>query len=323
MDYGEVLSKSWKIIWKHKVLWIFGFFAGCARGGGGGGGGGGSSTGSGLENPSVSPEFSLETQQFITSIEQWIRTHESLVVAALVLFVLLVLLLTLIRLALGTIGEIGLIRGTFEADGGAEQLGFSALFKSSLHYFWRVLGLALLVFLAFLIVIGVFFGCAVVLGVVTVGIGFLALLPLLCILIPVGIVVAIVIQLADVAIVTQDVSLTEGLRRGWELFKKELGPALVIWLITFVIELVTGILIAIPILVVLIPAMLSVVFNTGTFTWTPLIIAGACFVAYLPILWLATGIVLGYIQSVWTLTYMRLTRPPAVDPTAPALPANA
>ena len=29
MDIGDVLSQSWKIIWKHKVLWIFGLLAGC------------------------------------------------------------------------------------------------------------------------------------------------------------------------------------------------------------------------------------------------------------------------------------------------------
>ena len=30
MDFSEVLGKAWRIIWKHKVLWIFGIFAGCA-----------------------------------------------------------------------------------------------------------------------------------------------------------------------------------------------------------------------------------------------------------------------------------------------------
>ena len=36
MDYGEVLSRAWRIIWKHKVLWIFGIMAGCTSGSGGG-----------------------------------------------------------------------------------------------------------------------------------------------------------------------------------------------------------------------------------------------------------------------------------------------
>ena len=38
MNYGEVLSRAWQIIWKYKVLWIFGILAGLGSGGGGSGG---------------------------------------------------------------------------------------------------------------------------------------------------------------------------------------------------------------------------------------------------------------------------------------------
>ncbi|MGZ9167228.1 MAG: hypothetical protein ACXW4U_18815, partial [Anaerolineales bacterium] len=38
-NFGEVLTRAWQIIWKHKVLWVFGILASCGRGGGGNGGG--------------------------------------------------------------------------------------------------------------------------------------------------------------------------------------------------------------------------------------------------------------------------------------------
>lgn len=38
MDFGEVLKKAWKIIWKFKVLWIFGILSSCGQSGGGSGG---------------------------------------------------------------------------------------------------------------------------------------------------------------------------------------------------------------------------------------------------------------------------------------------
>ena len=44
IDYGEVLSKAWKIVWKNKILWIFGILASFGQGSGGGSGGGGSNT---------------------------------------------------------------------------------------------------------------------------------------------------------------------------------------------------------------------------------------------------------------------------------------
>lgn len=52
MDYGEVLSKAWKIIWKHKILWLFGILASCGAlntmSSGGGGGASGASIQSNL-----------------------------------------------------------------------------------------------------------------------------------------------------------------------------------------------------------------------------------------------------------------------------------
>ena len=324
MDFGEVLTNAWKITWKHKVLWIFGILAGCARGGGGGSGGGGGGGGqNGTGNPSFIPGISPQSQQLLSNLQDWIATHESLLVTAVVVFVLLALVLTLVRLALGTIGEIGLIRGASKADGGAEHLGFGELWRDSLRYFWRVLGLAVIVFAALLALILLIVGCAVLAGVATLGIGALIILPLICILIPIGLIVSILVRLADVAMVTEDLGIQAGVKRGWELFKSELGPVLVIWLITVVIEIVVGIVIAIPILVVVIPAVISLVFNNGNLASTPLLIAGACFVAYLPVLLVASGILIAYTQSVWTLTYLRLTRPKPVDPTAPPLPANA
>ncbi|GEM_PF-5728360 len=42
-NLGEVLTTSWKTIWKHKVLWVFGILASFARGGRGSSAGGGNS----------------------------------------------------------------------------------------------------------------------------------------------------------------------------------------------------------------------------------------------------------------------------------------
>jgi hypothetical protein len=28
-NFGEVLTRAWQIIWKHKVLWVFGILASC------------------------------------------------------------------------------------------------------------------------------------------------------------------------------------------------------------------------------------------------------------------------------------------------------
>jgi len=72
MDIGEVLSRAWKIIWKYKVLWIFGILASCGQGGGGGGGGGNSGYRYSQGDPNVSPEI----ERFFFGIERFFQQIE-------------------------------------------------------------------------------------------------------------------------------------------------------------------------------------------------------------------------------------------------------
>jgi hypothetical protein len=48
-----------------------------------------------------------------------------------------------------------------------------------------------------------------------------------------------------------------------------------------------------------------------------LLTAGLCFLAYLPVLLVLSGILTAYIESAWTLTYMRLTNKPVAPPLEP------
>src|SRR4030042_621859 len=141
MEYGEVLSRSWKTVWKHKVLWIFGILAGCVSGNGGGSSGGGSNTGyevSGGDLPPAMQQYVNEFSQMIAQTPWWV----------FVLIGLGILALAALFIYLGFTGRIALIRGSRMADEGAERLGFSELFSAGAHYFWRVFGLNLLVGLA-------------------------------------------------------------------------------------------------------------------------------------------------------------------------------
>ena len=117
------------------MLWIFGIFAGCARGGGGGTGG----RKWGRNRIGNQPFPQLE--QFFQQIGQWIEDNPWIVA----IFVLGVIVLVLVSIFRGTLGRIGLIKGTYQAERGAERLNFGELFSESMPYFWRVFGLALLI----------------------------------------------------------------------------------------------------------------------------------------------------------------------------------
>ena len=213
MDFGEVLSKAWRIVWRHRVLWIFGILAGCGSGGGGGGGGG-----SGTNWQQDSPFSSGgrgDMERMLQQAGQWISEHWWVVA----LIILGLVVLWALAVFLGTIGKIGLIRGTFKVDGGAETVHFGELFRESMPFFWRVFLLSFLIGLAFLVLILPL----VLFGVITAGVGFLCILPLVCILVPVLWIVGITVNQANSAIVVEDLRMLEGLRRGWEVSRRTSG----------------------------------------------------------------------------------------------------
>lgn len=304
-NFGEVLTRAWQIVWKHKVLWIFGFFAGCGRGGNGGGG---AQSGGGGTGPGTQPF--PELQRTFDQIAQWVQDNPWIIAVV----VLIGLVLLIISIFLGTIGRIGLIRGTYQADTGAERLNFGELFSESMPYFWRVFGLSFLIFLIALLV----FAPLVLFGALTAGIGFICALPLICILIPVLWALSVVIEQANAAIVLDNLGIGDGLRKGWELVRANVGPIILLALIIFIGSGVVGFVIAIPLIAAVVPLIFSAASNNANTAWITVV----CCALYFPILLVLSGVLNAYVQSVWALTYMRLTAKPPDNPPV-VLEANA
>jgi len=310
-NFGEVLSRAWQIIWKHKVLWIFGILASCSRGGSGGNSGSNWQQ-NGNNGFGGTPNFPPQLQRLFETISENMTAFIAVTVAIVCIFWIL-------GIFLGTIGKIGLIRGTWQAEaGGAENLIFGQLFSESTPYFWRMFGLSLVVSLPFVILIAALVAGGLVLGVSlsqgndASALGLVALAPLfigcICLLIPVGFVVNMIVRQAENAIVLEGASVLPSISRGWDIFRSNLGPIIVMAIILTVIGLVAGFIIAIPVLVVVIPAVFAFIAGNSE-NWTPMIVAGVLLCLYTPISLLLNGIMIAYTEAVWTLTYMRLVRP--------------
>ena len=307
-NFGEVLTRAWQITWKYKVLWIFGILAGCSNGGGGGGGGGNTGYSTGPSEFNLPPEI-RRLVSMMENLVAWVENN----LWIFIVIGLAVLVLIVISIFLGTIGKIGLIKGSYQAEMGAEKLAFGELFSASMPYFWRVFGLSLLIWLAVLLL----FLPLILLGVITAGVAFLCLLPVICLLIPLGFAVGVIIEQANRAIVLEDLGIFDGLKRGWDISRANVGPLIVMGLILFGISLVLGIIIALPIFIVVFPTIFAFAIGEGQ-SFTPLYVALACICLYAPVSWVLNGILNTFAQSAWTLTYMRLTQKPET-PEAPVI----
>jgi hypothetical protein len=306
-NFGEVLTRAWQIIWKHKVLWIFGILASCARGGGGGSSGGGGNSGYQMNGSGNGPFPGGQIERVMNQFGNFIQNNLWIIVA--IIFGLF--LLSFIFYMLGTMGKIGLIKGAVLADKGAEHLSFGQLWSDSMPFFWRIFGLNFLTNLAFFIILVPL----IVISVATFGVALICLFPFFCLLIPIIWVVSVILEQAQNAIVLEDLSMLDGFKRGWEIVKVNAVPMVIMVFILGIGSALLGVIVALP----LIPVIIAMIpFFIGMFSslqsLTPLYIALAFGVAYMPVLIFFNGVLTAYIQTAWTLTYLRLSQPKVEAP---------
>jgi hypothetical protein len=152
--------------------------------------------------------------------------------------------------------------------------------------------------------------------VLTLGLALLCLIPLLCLVVPLSWLLFVLVEQANVAIVVENTSLVEGWRRGWQVFKDNLGTMIVMGLILYLgVALIGGLIIGFPVILFVLPALVAGLLGGESAFGSGLLVAGLCFVMYLPVLIVLNGILTSYIESAWTLTYLRLTgRKAALEP---------
>jgi hypothetical protein len=314
MNFGEVLYKAWQIGWKFRGLWLVGILAGCAYQGSNGNGSGASGARYSFEGDELPPQMQEFFNRTFGAVDEWQIT---LIVSAIIL---VILVLVLIVLVLGTFGRIGLVRGTVLADGGAEKLSAGQLFGEGRRYFWRVLGLNLLIWvLSFLLVIAVAL-IAIFTSIFTLGLALILWIPLLCLAVPIAWAISVLIEQMNTALVVDDLGVFEAIERGWDVFQKNIGSMIVMGLVLILGAWLAGLLIAAPFLLLMVPVGVGL-FTTGQ--QSLLSVGLICGLIYLPVLVVLGGILNAYVGSAWTLTYLRLTGKPAASQMMVPAPASA
>jgi hypothetical protein len=314
MDYGAVFKRAWDVTWKYKGLWVLGILAGCSGGAGGGGG-----------RPSSAVQYQFRGRTPL--VDAFLRgIPEGTIITIIVVAILVVILLSLILLVLGILGQGGLIAGFHAADEGIEvKLGEA--FRAGAKYFWRMLGVRILFWLAGLVVWVTLVLAVVLITVGTLGIGLVVLLPLLCLLIPVGAVVTVLVDayvmLTQAAVVVEGRAVFEAFRRSWQVATQNLGPILLVTLIVGGGGVIVGLVLSAPLVFIALPLLSGMLIGTERAAGSGLFFSLLCLVVYLPVLIVLGGVLTTFITGVWTLTYRRLTGQPGAPLPAQAQPAAA
>ncbi len=305
MDYGQVISDAWRITWNNKFLWVLGFLAALTSG----------------VSSGNSSRYSMGEGDFANNPEMAMRMG-ALALGLVCVFGIIGIILALISVA----ARGGLIDAVNRIDDG-EQLTLGEAFSAGTKSMWRLIGVYLLTFLP-LIIVGIVVGIIAVVafgGTVAMstlenpnsllagGLGFfgLCMCLLACALIPVSIVLTFVAELGARATVINKMRITESISHGWQTFRANMGPVIILAVLLLIIGIMVGVVMAmimLPLsLVVFGPAIISLIANEGS-------------VGSLNIAWMiGGGLCLGilgaalmsvyqtWISAVWTLAYKALS----------------
>lgn len=302
MNYGDIIRDAFRITWRNKFLWFFGFFAA------------GSSGGTNFFN--VVPS-NFQGAGDMSGAGRWINDN---LVAALVIVGIVVLVLVLLFIVLSLISAGGLTESVAAIDGG-ERRRFSSTWRAGTANFWRVLGQAILLFLIGLglllllllvaaLPIALTFALTQSVGarvVVAVLFGVLGVLLLVLAFIP----LSIVGQYALRELVVDRERVARSIAAGYGLFRRNVGRSLLVWLISvalsigigialLIVLLLTGFILFLPTIILVFNEYTSAAVATG-------VIAG---LILLPILLVLSGAVGTFSHAYWTLAYLRLTNRP-------------
>lgn len=314
-DIMEVVRRAWQITWKHKVLWIFGMLASCGQSSSSNSSGNNQGRGPNGQFSSDGPfsnEMLRQMSDFFEGVVAWFSQHTWVIIVLVVIFILLIIL----QVFLSITGGIGLIRGAYQAETGVEKIQFGSLFGESLRYFWRVFGLGLTIFLPIMIgLIGFFImlifsmeNSSSPTNAAFPGIFILMIISICCCFVPFMIALGLYYSQALRALILEDLGVFKSMARGWEVFSKNIGGLILMAIILFVISLIIGVLMAIPVYIAFVPLFLKLVEGEIT-SWRPFLLVGLFLLCYSPIAWFINGVLRTYIETIWTLVYMRVTGP--------------
>jgi len=258
MDYGQILSRSWRITWNNKFLWVLGFLAALTR-------------------------ISSNTSSYQSSSSDFNPENIDQIIQGTVLLLGLCcffLIIGLVIWLLSLIAKGGLITAVSQIDNG-EQVTLGEAFRAGMARIWSLIGMHLLLYLPFILIVSAAIAVTVTLFagtgitaaswtdepsavgdtlVATFGIFFLCFCVLLCGLILLAFLLQFINAFAYRGIMLRGMGAVASLSHGWQVFRANLGEVLLLSILFFVISLGFGILVGIvllPLSLVLIVPMLS------------------------------------------------------------------
>jgi hypothetical protein len=287
-DFGEVLTRAWKITWNHKVLWALSLLPLLIV----------------LLLLPVWLVVVFQREVDFDAISTWMENPTYMSIALIIYLAAFAA-----SLFLQIISRASVTLGIYRAEAALPPMTFVELFRDGFRYFWRVLGIVFLITVGLLLICLVFVGITAALSVVTMGLAALCLQPLFLLIVPLSMLAMAFREQSESAIIADELNVMDAFKRAYELIRSNIWKYVLITLIIYFGMSVLTSLITVPFMLPMFFLMMRTLDSGPDFN--SMIRMQAVFgVVILPLMAVIQGFSLTYLKSAMMLTYLRLTRFP-------------
>lgn len=298
MDYTKIIKDSWNMSIKHRYLWVFGVFAGM---------------GGGMSYPGDMKE--ARNNEMFSTAWSWLWDHPAM--AVMIIAGLGILLL--IHFILAFISYGALIKGAAQVEQEGKS-NFDSALNAGLKYFWPNVGIALMVGLLTMGMIGVImlpFIAMMAAG--GAGLKVVAVIWLILCILPaiLGIfILVLVAALAARVCVLEDKGVMDSMKLAWQMCRENISESAALGGISIALGIGISMAITVGVIALAIPFIILGVINI----WLGLIPGGLVGVVLIMLLACVYGV---FTSAYWTLGYLQIKakNAPAPQVIAPVLPA--
>ncbi len=311
IDYGRLISRTWEVFSRNRVLWLLGFIVALTAGGG------------------INSQFNYSSSSNSgTDFQQFADQYSGLLIGLGCLALIAAIVFSFISAA----GEAALIATTDHIERTHEQPSFSAAWglgwpkMVSVWVYNLVYGIIILIILLiFLVPIFLIFGASIAAMVNAGGTGSNSgttaagsAFGLICIcgclafilLIPLVIILGLVREYGLRAVVLENQGPMTALSTGWQLLRANIGASIIASLILLVVGIISGVVVSPFALLLGAPMVAAMGFQNGKFSLPTLLFLGL-------LLWLVSAAVGAFTKSfqsvLWTLLYRNRRQMPGSE----------
>ena len=281
-DYGNLLTRTFQITCKHKVLWVI------------------------LMLPMLVSLAALPfTFVYIFALDG--NPSETagtiLGIGGILFFIILSIVSTVLYVASSSAVTLGVIR----IERGDGSLNFIDLLKDGFEYFWRQLGVFLIIQLSIGAVFAVFFACMFASTMVTMGMASICFQPILILLTPLMFLVMGVLEAAYTAVINEDLGSMDAVKRGLSVIREHVWKYVILTLIIYIGTSIISSILMLPIFFPIFFFAFGMESNPDLSNQFPLIV-GIFMCIFFPLMIAFSVISQTLMKTSLTLSFLRLTQ---------------